>query len=136
MPPMEQEHSQRAAFSERNFYLAEFRNRTLAIALPEGGEVGRAGERVLTEVLADLVANSTRVVLLGGESGLVERLSGRPGQASGGDGWVGRLWRRMREHPVLALIPESGETIPAQCTRIALRLGLAGDLFGEETPHD
>ena len=47
-------------FSERDFYLAEFRGRTLAFALP----AATPEELALFEaVLADLEANRTRVIV-------------------------------------------------------------------------
>ena len=122
---MEEKPSKRSAFSERDFYLAEFRNRTLAIALPEGESLGKDDEVVLERVISDLRANATRIVLLGGEVELLERLTGGRALSSSGAEWVGGLWRRMRESSAIALLPEPGECVAAQCTRIAPRLGLA-----------
>jgi N-acetylglutamate synthase-like GNAT family acetyltransferase len=122
---MEREVPKRSAFSERDFYLEEFRNRTLGIALPSVDCLGSEGERLLGQVISDLLANSTRVVLLGADPETAERLTGGTCLRSDGDGWVGSIWRRMREHPAVALAPESGTSIAAQCSRVALRLGLA-----------
>lgn len=57
--------SRRPSFSEKEFYLDEFRGRTLLIAVHHDGPAERL--RPLGEVARDLLANDTRViVLLGG----------------------------------------------------------------------
>src|SRR5512145_3169064 len=60
-------------FSEKEFYLEEFHGRTLGIALPARG-LEPAPQ--LSELLRELAANATRVVLLSPDRALLEKLLG------------------------------------------------------------
>ena len=77
-------------FSEREFYLAEFRGRALALAIPQASPDELP---LLESVIARLEANRTRVLLLASDRALLEKLArGRIVDADAPD-WVGRLWR-------------------------------------------
>lgn len=108
------------AFTEKNFYLGEFRDRTLAIALaPEGPHDVAPVEQVLKE----LEGNPTDVVLLGSDPELLTRLASTSPIAPG-EGLEGMVWRglRMRSRASVRL-PEEKEWAAA-ATGIALRLGV------------
>ncbi|MGH0038152.1 MAG: GNAT family N-acetyltransferase [Myxococcota bacterium] len=109
-------------FSERDFYLAEFRDRTLAFALPdlERDDV----DRVLA-VLGDLDANRTRTLLIGSDRSLLAQLAGGPPVEAGEAHWIGQLWRRSAERSRAALLlPPDRSPARASC-RVAQRLRLA-----------
>jgi amino-acid N-acetyltransferase len=93
-------------FTEKNFYLAEFRGRSLALALPPGEHASLAP---LAQVLDDLAANGTRVVLLAEERALLEKAL--PGEAleQSTPGWLAALWRDLQQRPHAALLLEPGD---------------------------
>ena len=62
------------AFSEKAFYLDEFRGRTIAFALPSA-EPAHAGP--LGAVLAELSANGSRSLVLSSDAPGLEKLTGR-----------------------------------------------------------
>ena len=111
-----------SGFSERDFYLAEFRGRTLAIALPAAKPDELAP---LTAVLRDLEANRTRVLVLSKDVSVLEALSDARLVASGDSGWVGRLWRAVRERGRVGILVRPEAELAEVCRRIALRLRLA-----------
>ena len=112
-------------FSERDFYLAEFRGRTLAIALPEEPAVAGEDRLVVEQVLADLAANDTRVILLGADTRLLSEFSGTAALETLGSDWVGTAWRQLQKHPSIGLVGSPGESLPALCSRVTLELKLA-----------
>ncbi len=108
-------------FTEKNFYLAEFRGRSLAIALPAAAA---SSLRSLEQVLAELSGNGTRVVLLSPPGVVGGELARYGAQRPTGSGWTGPLWRQLCRHSVAAL--ELGaDDFPARCREIVLRLRLA-----------
>jgi amino-acid N-acetyltransferase len=56
---------------------------------------------------------------------VLEALSGAEGVARLDPGWVGRLWRAVRERGRVGILVEPGAELAEVCRRIALRLGLA-----------
>ena len=122
---MESKSQPRVPFSERDFYLAEFRARTLAIALPEAPALMGDDRHVVEGVLADLAANGTGVILLGADLQLVSELAGTPALEASGSGWVGAAWRQLQKRPAIGLFGSPDETLPAFCARVALELKLA-----------
>ena len=114
-----------ASFSEKAFYLAEFRDRTLAIAC-RSEEVADGAE--LSAVLGELERNQTRVVLLTGDVRLVGRLDAlrvdTPTPRA-----LGSVWRALRESPRAALLLEPGEGFAAACREAAVALGVAKLVF-------
>jgi len=115
----------RVPFSERDFYLAEFRGRTLAIALSGEPPLGGDDRLVVEGVLADLAANGTGVILLGADLQLVTELAGTPALETSGSGWVGAVWRQLQKRPSIAVFGSPDESLPALCARVALELKLA-----------
>ena len=110
-----------SVFTEKSFYLTEFRGRSIAIALPQPNA---ADLSPLREVLADLAANETRVVLLSPHRPLLEKLAGDAVQSSADPRWIGRLWRRLRRSFVAGLELSEGEFL-AQCRETVLRVRMA-----------
>jgi N-acetylglutamate synthase-like GNAT family acetyltransferase len=109
-------------FSERDFYLAEFRGRTLAFALPnaEPAEIP-----LLEAVLAGLEANRTRVVVLSSDPSLLEKVAGDRVLEAEDPRWIGRLWRAIRGDVRVAIAVPSDELLASVCRRTVLRLRLA-----------
>jgi N-acetylglutamate synthase-like GNAT family acetyltransferase len=109
-------------FSEKDFYLAEFRGRTLAIALSEA----RAGDlESLESVLAELEANTTRVVLLSPNPALLEGLTGESPLVASDSRLVGRLWRVLRQQMRVGIAVAPDDEFARVCCEIVLRLRLA-----------
>lgn len=115
----------RAPFSERDFYLAEFRGRSLALALPEDPPMGPDDRAVVEGVLADLAANRTTVILIAEDSALLCELSGEAGVEATGADWVGRVWRRSQQGSAVGLVGGPGEALPALCSRVVRELRVA-----------
>jgi len=117
-------------FSEREFYLGEFRGRSIGIAWPEG-------ESPLAEplagVIAELVANGSRVVLLSPVDE-VFALAGIKSSADVSDvRFAPMLWRDLREHGRAGL-RISAVGFAEQCRRVALSLRLAKLVWIQSTP--
>lgn len=108
-------------FTEKNFYLAEFRGRSLAVALPEAEPASLA---LLEEVLGELARAGTRVVLLVPPGSRLGEIVGCEVQRLLEPGWVGLLWRRIRRNPITAL-ELAADDFRAHCRQAALRLRLA-----------
>jgi N-acetylglutamate synthase-like GNAT family acetyltransferase len=108
-------------FTERNFYLTEFRGRTLGLALSAGVQ---AGDAVLQTVLDDLSRNGTRVILLAADAATLAPFDAEPSHETGDSDWPGQLWRRLTQRPVvgLRLQPDQFEGAVAE---VALRLRLS-----------
>ena len=111
-----------SGLSEREFYLAEFRGRTLAFALPRLGPDELAP---LSAVLDALDRNRTRVLLLSSDRPLLERLAADRVLETKEPAWIGRLWRASRAGGRVGIALPEGESLPAACRRVALRLRIA-----------
>lgn len=110
------------AFSEKGFYLSEFRGRTLALAV-SAEELSSPAS--LEAVLKELEANSTRVVLVSSGRGALESLAiARP---LGGDldGLEGAVWRGLGRSPRVGVVVEAGSLFAPACRKIGLRLGVS-----------
>lgn len=108
-------------FTEKDFYLAEFRGRTLALAC---AGAGRAELDRVASVLGELEANGTRVVLLTAAPALAAEL-GAPVLAASGPELAGAVWRALRGAPRAALIVPAGPGFAAGCRERALALGVS-----------
>ena len=108
-------------FSEREFYLREFRGRTLAIALP--AEEGEAFARI-RPVLDDLQEGGLRVLLLSPDAAaLEEHLAGRVVSAEQ-PRLEGEVWRRLRGWPRLGIVLSRRDRFGAGCRELAVKLGV------------
>jgi N-acetylglutamate synthase-like GNAT family acetyltransferase len=122
---MSGETSEIALFSEKAFYLAEFREQTLAIAC-RGQEVAEGAQ--LSTVLDELERNRTRVVLLTADARLAERLgAGRVDAPT--PRALGPVWRSLRRRPRTALLLESGDGFATACRELSISLGVAKLVF-------
>ncbi len=113
--------AQTAPFTEKNFYLGEFRGRTLALGLPAlRPEEAAAVEKVLEE----LEANPTPVLLLSsdreGLAALAPVLDVRPDSP----GLIGSVWRALREQGRAGLLVDAKDA-SAAVTDVAISLGLS-----------
>ncbi|MCP4907198.1 MAG: GNAT family N-acetyltransferase [bacterium] len=117
-------------FSEREFYLAEFRGRSIGIAWP-GQE--RPGAGPLADVIAELVSNASRVVILSPLDEVFE-IAG-VGKAVGIDdpNFAPRLWRDLREEGRAGL-KVSTRAFEEDCRRAALSLSLAKVVWIQSAP--
>jgi amino-acid N-acetyltransferase len=113
-----------APFSEKGFYLSEFRGRTLAFGLR--AEDLRA-PAPLEAVLKELEANPTRVVLVSTERAALEGVLATevlPG-GGGGTGLEAAVWRGLRRSGRVGLAVDPGRRFAPACREIALRLGVS-----------
>jgi amino-acid N-acetyltransferase len=117
-----------APFTERDFYLADFRERTLAVS----GTPGALAETgALRPVLEDLARNRTRIVLLTPDVASTRAL-GVPVVLRPGANELGALWRALRSAPAAAVSIEPGDSYPSVCRALAVNLRVAKWIFLDE----
>lgn len=116
-------------FSEKDFYLGEFRGRSMAIAL---AQVDPSALGLLSEVLAELAANGTRVALLSPDRALLEKLvadavvvRNRDADGRVDSLWVTALWRRLRSGSTAGLLISGDVSFAAGCRDVVQQLQLA-----------
>ena len=108
-------------FSEKGFYLAEFRGRTLALAAPARELRSPVG---LAAVLDELAENATRVVLLSNEPQVFESIPHTPFLSADAPRLEGAVWHGLRaSRRVGVCVPDAGVFARASAG-IALRLGV------------
>ena len=115
-------------FSEKEFYLSEFRGRSLGIVLGCARSLAADEVEVLRGVLGDLDRNATSSVWIGSDRVLLA-------QAAGGDElaivaaddprWVGAVWRGMQDASAVGLLAGDGASLAACVRAAAARLRLA-----------
>jgi amino-acid N-acetyltransferase len=110
-----------APFSEKAFYLQEFRGRTLGFVAPAQD---LASAEPLAAVIAELAANATRSLVVSDDPIGLEKLVGRAPLPAATPGLPGAVWRALAERPAAAVVVASGEALAAAARRLALRLGL------------
>jgi N-acetylglutamate synthase-like GNAT family acetyltransferase len=111
--------SERADFSEREFYLREFRDRTMAIAV-EGSDSARH----LAPVLDALASGECRVVVLARHPEALDKLVEGRWLDAGAPGLEAEVWRRLRVRPRLGLPLVGGAPFLEQVGDLAVRLGV------------
>lgn len=109
-------------FSEKGFYLSEFRNRTLAIAV-RGTELGRPAP--LATLLKELEANATRVVLVSDAAEPLSDVTGAATVAARAADLEGRVWRGLAGRSAFGVHVAEGESFLERCREVAQRLALA-----------
>jgi N-acetylglutamate synthase-like GNAT family acetyltransferase len=102
-------------FSERVFYLAEFRGRTLGLFLPQ------VAAGAVLEVLRELADNATRVVMVG-PAGVDRGELDCETLRLGVDRLEGRAWRALRKKGRVLI--EAADDPPGALLEVARRLGL------------
>jgi amino-acid N-acetyltransferase len=108
-----------SSFTEKAFYLREFRGRHLAIAVP-AAEL--RDPTPLRAVLDELTTNGTRVVLISTERSAVEALVGGHVLSATTPRLEAVVWRRLRESPRIGLIVGGSLAFAPACRDVALRL--------------
>jgi amino-acid N-acetyltransferase len=114
-----------APFTEKAFYLADFRERTLAIA---GAADALADPAPLRSVFADLEQNRTRIVLLTSDAACARSLD-TPVVALPREHALGSVWRALRSSSRVALLIGAGDSFPAACRALATSLRIAKLIF-------
>jgi N-acetylglutamate synthase-like GNAT family acetyltransferase len=107
-------------FTEKGFYLGEFRGRTLAIAAPAAALRAVAP---LESVLKELEANGSRVVLVSTERDALASLLGTPLVDAEPDRLEGVVGRALRASPRAGLVLDGSDFTRSAC-EVALRLGV------------
>ncbi len=110
------------AFSEKSFYLAEFRGRTLAIAAP-AEELGAPAR--LESVLAELADNQTRVLVISSDPAALQALLGQPPHSASAPRLEAAVWRGFAKASAIGVAVEEGADFARGCREVALRLGLS-----------
>ena len=110
-----------AAFSEREFYLQEFRGRTLAIACPVALLREPAG---LVEVVATLARHGTRVLVISSRRAALESVVGEHVIPASARALETVVWRALRQSPGVGLLAAGRTPFAAQCRELAIRLGV------------
>lgn len=114
-----------APFTERAFYLADFRERTLAIA---GDAASLGGAAAVRSVFAELEQNRTRIVLLTSDAVLARALE-TPVLALPHEHALGSVWRALRSSARIALLIEPGRAFPSACRELAVSLRVSKLIF-------
>lgn len=120
---MDVSQSQRGIFSEKEFYLAEFRGRALGLALAP--DLAANAIASLEPVLADLADNGTQSVLIGSSALALQPLCGTAVVDALDPGWVGSLWHALRSADRVGLCAAGGDELAACARTAAIRLRLA-----------
>jgi len=110
-----------SSFSEKSFYLSEFRGRTLAIAVP-AADLGSPAP--LEAVLKELEANGTRVVVISTQRGALEAVLGLRVLSGALPRLEAAVWRAFAEVPRVGVAVAGSQTFAPACREIVLRLGV------------
>ena len=117
------------SFSEREFYLAEFRRRSIGIIWPSEEPLDEAS----AEVVGELVRNQSRVVVMSPQDDLLKAMAPLPPIDFGEENVAPRLWRQLREKGSAGL-RMGGETLATDCLRSALDLRLSKVVWIQSSP--
>jgi N-acetylglutamate synthase-like GNAT family acetyltransferase len=109
-------------FSEKGFYLAEFRGRTLVVAV-RPDQLGDPG--ALERVLAELAANATRVVLVSHGSEVFEAVHDTPVLPLAAPRLEGAIWHALRSAGRVGIAIDDAKSFAAETAATALRLGVS-----------
>jgi amino-acid N-acetyltransferase len=110
-----------SAFSEKSFYLSEFRGRTLAIAVP-AADLGTPAP--LEAVLKELEANGTRVVVISTQRSALESVLGMRVLSGALPRLEAAVWRGFAEAPRIGVAVAGSQAFAPACRDIVLRLGV------------
>lgn len=107
-------------FTERGFYLGEFRGRTLGFVLQPAGEPNATA---LAPVLAELMKHDIRVILLTRAAHHAAELGAPSVAVTGSEPWPAHVWRKLGDGGCTGLVVPEG-SFEAGVRAAALRLGL------------
>jgi amino-acid N-acetyltransferase len=116
------------SFTEKDFYLAEFRGRSIGIVLPS---VMPDDLAPIEGVLRDLAENHTPVVLFGATTESLARLAPDPVVFDEHTAWSGTLWRRIAAERAVG-VSLAGHDFPRSCREAIVRLRLAKVVWVDE----
>ena len=106
-------------FSERDFYLREFRGRTLAII------VSRAEfAEPLAPVLSELAGAGSRAIVIAREARILELLATHPVLRASDPRLEGNVWRALRESPRIGVVVARAEDFGDHARELARKLGV------------
>jgi len=106
-------------FSEREFYLREFRGRTLAII------VSRAEfAEPLRPVLDELAGAGARCIVIAREARILELLGAQPVLRASDPRLEGNVWRGLRESPRIGIVVARAEDFGDHARELARKLGV------------
>ncbi len=108
-------------FSEREFYLQEFRGRTLGIACPS--PLLRSSD-ALGSVVGTLARNGTRVLVISSRRAALESVVGERVVPASAPGLETQLWRTLRHSSRAGLLVGGRERFAVRLRELALKLGL------------
>jgi len=110
-----------SGFSEREFYLQEFRGRTLAIACPH--KLLRDPD-ALGAVVAALARNGSRVLLISSRRAALESVVGERVIAASTRALETVVWRALRQSSRVGILAGGREPFAEQLRTLAVRLGV------------
>jgi len=110
-----------AGFSEREFYLQEFRGRTLAIACP--AKLLRDPD-ALGSVAATLARNGSRVLLISSRRAALEPVVGERVIPAATRALETVVWRALRQSPRVGILVGGRAPFAEQLRALAVRLGV------------
>lgn len=113
--------SEPTTFSEKGFYLQEFRGRTLAIAVPASDLREPAP---LAAVVGELVGHGARVCVLSTERANLDSLVDGPVLSAATPRLEGAAWRILRRSGSVGLLIGGSLAFAPACRDVALRLGV------------
>ena len=106
-------------FSEREFYLREFRGRTLAII------VSRAEfAEPLAPVLTELAGAGARSIVIAREARILEVLATNPVLRASDPRLEGNVWRALHESPRIGIVVARAEDFGDHARELARKLGV------------
>ncbi len=109
------------AFSEKGFYLQEFRGRTLAIAVPASD---LRSPEPLRAVVTELAANGVRTCVLSTERAHLEAVVSDRIFSAATPRLEGTVWRELRGSGAIGLVIGGSLAFAPACRDVALRLGV------------
>jgi amino-acid N-acetyltransferase len=109
------------AFSEKSFYLSEFRGRTLAIAVP-AADLGQPGP--LEAVLKELEEGGSRVVVISTQRSPLEGVLGLRVLSAALPRLEAEIWRAFALAPRVGVAVAGSQAFAPACREIVLRLGV------------
>lgn len=108
-----------AGFSEREFYLREFRGRTLALV------VARAEfADPIAPVLDDLSGSGCRAIVVARDARTLERLAAKPALSATQPRLEGEVWRALHDSSRIGIVVARGDDFGDHARELARRLGV------------